>query len=429
MESHMHVILVMLILCGSLLGITYMCRYFIFRKWLCLERKDDAWAFTGQWLVTDEPFASPPRPISRVPLTMLSRDLLPDIILNVSVWMAISVSFSVYNKFFYSLYGGSGFPFPCLTTAIHELIKLSFSRMWAHHTKTEIEELPFRTNLLVVAPIGLASALDIALSNYSFETISVSAYTVIKSSNVIFMFLFGLALGLEKLDLGVFLSVLGIVCGFLVAMYGFSDSEPWGLAACMSATVISAVRWTLVHYLVAHDPHSRSSKVVLYRIAPAAFCSMVPLFLYNELGDLTTYLSTDSSHQLVELSILICMGGCLGIILLLLEINILSLTSSLTFSVVGAGKELLQVALAIAILQDGVTMGKILGIGLSIVSVIAYNVVKAKQRICSKDELTAGPPGSPQGRYMRVAANELADAFDADMVGLEMAEQSENFFD
>lgn len=46
----MHVILVMLVLCGSLLGITYICRYFIFRKWMCLERKDDAWAFTGQWL-------------------------------------------------------------------------------------------------------------------------------------------------------------------------------------------------------------------------------------------------------------------------------------------------------------------------------------------------------------------------------------------
>lgn len=343
--------------------------------------------------------------------------------------MAISVSFSVYNKFFYSLYTGSGFPFPCFTTGAHELIKMTFSRVWAHHTKTEIEELPFRTNLLVVAPIGVASVLDIALSNYSFETISVSAYTVIKSSNVIFMFLFGLVMGLEKLDMAVFLSVLGIVCGFLLAMYGFSDSEPWGLAACMTATVISAVRWTLVHYLVAHDAQSRSPKVVLYRISPAAFCSMVPLFLYNELGNMTAYLSTDSRHQLVELSVLICMGGCMGIILLLLEIHILSLTSSLTFSVVGAGKELLQVTLAIVILQDGVTVGKICGIGLSIVSVIAYNVVKAKQRLGRKDELTTGPPGSPQGRYMRVAASELADAFDPEMVGLEMAEQSENYFD
>jgi len=400
----MQVIFIMVILCVFSSGLVYTMKMLVMRKLLCINHER----------------------------TMMA---LSDVLLNVSVWMAISVSFSVYNKFFYSAYNGIGFPFPALTTMVHELVKFGFSRVWSYSTRTEVTKLPFMTTLLVVIPIGMTSALDIALSNYSFETISVSVYTIIKSSNVIFIFLFGLLLGLEQFDYAILGSIVAIVVGFVLSLYSSSESEPWGLAACLASTLLSALRWTLVHYLVSNDPQSRNPVVVLYRIAPAALGCMVPIFFYSELSQLLEYASYLTALEVVKLGGLISIGGVLGIVLLLLEINLLSLTSALTFSVIGAGKELLQISLAIIILMDDLTITKAAGITISILGVVSYNAIKAKKKELASSASPAGL-NSPDKGYMRVAANELADAFDTGAVNtLEMTEAGEiveggkNFFE
>ena len=47
-------------------------------------------------------------------------------------------------------------------------------------------------------PIAIASAMDIAFSNWSMVYITVSLYTMIKSTSVLFILAFALGLGLEK---------------------------------------------------------------------------------------------------------------------------------------------------------------------------------------------------------------------------------------
>ena len=49
-----------------------------------------------------------------------------------------------------------------------------------------------------IVPIAIASAMDIAFSNWSMVYITVSLYTMIKSTSVLFILAFALGLGLEK---------------------------------------------------------------------------------------------------------------------------------------------------------------------------------------------------------------------------------------
>jgi len=61
-------------------------------------------------------------------------------------------------------------------------------------------------------PIGFCSSLDIGLSNWSLEYVTISLYTMAKSSSILFIVGFSLLLGLEKwrMSLGLEASLIAL---------------------------------------------------------------------------------------------------------------------------------------------------------------------------------------------------------------------------
>uniref|UniRef100_A0A2H1VFM6 SFRICE_035229 n=1 Tax=Spodoptera frugiperda TaxID=7108 RepID=A0A2H1VFM6_SPOFR len=58
--------------------------------------------------------------------------------------------------------------------------------------------LPFMTCLKSVGPTGLASGIDVGFSNWGLELVTISLYTMTKSTTIIFILFFAILLGLEK---------------------------------------------------------------------------------------------------------------------------------------------------------------------------------------------------------------------------------------
>ncbi|KAJ2954100.1 hypothetical protein O0L34_g2320 [Tuta absoluta] len=58
--------------------------------------------------------------------------------------------------------------------------------------------LPFITCLKSVGPTGLASGIDVGFSNWGLELVTISLYTMTKSTTIIFILGFAIILGLEK---------------------------------------------------------------------------------------------------------------------------------------------------------------------------------------------------------------------------------------
>lgn len=58
--------------------------------------------------------------------------------------------------------------------------------------------LPCMTCLRSVGPTGLASGIDVGFSNWGLELVTISLYTMTKSTTIIFILGFAILLGLEK---------------------------------------------------------------------------------------------------------------------------------------------------------------------------------------------------------------------------------------
>jgi solute carrier family 35 protein C2 len=114
-------------------------------------------------------------------------------------WYAVSITLSIYNKWLMSEFDG-GFKYPLLATSVHMTLKYIFSRMWYYGYAEKDSVAPLQSVYLsiMVVLIGVCTAADIALSNESILYISLTLYTVLKATVVVFTFVWAVGLGVEQ---------------------------------------------------------------------------------------------------------------------------------------------------------------------------------------------------------------------------------------
>ncbi len=140
-------------------------------------------------------------------------------------WYFFSLSISIYNKWMFG--SGLDFKFPIIITSFHQLCLCILSCV-VLYLKPNLRPLhttnvstPTSTNgisgqtigkflqsLLMdfpiyirqIFPCSIASAGDIGLSNVSISLITLSLYTMLKTSSLMFVLLFGLLFKLEKFN-------------------------------------------------------------------------------------------------------------------------------------------------------------------------------------------------------------------------------------
>jgi solute carrier family 35, member C2 len=124
-----------------------------------------------------------------------------DLILYIAAWYAISVSLTLFNKWFYTLWMG-GFDLPLSATACHMVVKaiLAKTLISSHYSPFQEPHLEMgeKEKLFLVIPIGLATAADIVFSNFSFLYITVTLYTILKSASLLWLLFWGVLFMLEK---------------------------------------------------------------------------------------------------------------------------------------------------------------------------------------------------------------------------------------
>jgi hypothetical protein len=155
--------------------------------------------------------------------------------------------------------------------------------------------------------------------------------------------------------------------------------------------------------------------VALYRFAPYSFLSILPFVCAIDIPRLIvahfTHTSTgvgddlDASQYIVQSFGLMFAGGFIAFFLIILEVQIVQLTSSLTLGVIGQVKEALQIVLAMLIYHDNVTTKGILGIAITLSAAYFYNflVIRGhKSNGRNSHSSSSGSNGmSPDSRYFR----------------------------
>jgi solute carrier family 35 protein C2 len=269
-----------------------------------------------------------------------------------------------------------GFNFPIFITAMHMTMKLFISIVWSYSpTVGKFDPVSWSTLLLVVLPIGALTAADIVLGNTAILYLPLSLVTTIKGSSLIFTFLWGVILQIERFEWSLLLAVCGITFGLGIAVSNSLDFNITGVILAFASAASGGLRWTLMQFLELRDAQSKSVMVTLYRFAPASALSIIPfVFIY----DVNNIKQSHFAHHLKFLydAILLCaFGGFIAFLLIVAEVKLVRLTSSLTMSVFGQIKEIIQIALAMIIFKENLTIRCSLGIALSICCSCYYRYI------------------------------------------------------
>uniref|UniRef100_A0A665VWC2 Sugar phosphate transporter domain-containing protein n=1 Tax=Echeneis naucrates TaxID=173247 RepID=A0A665VWC2_ECHNA len=269
----------------------------------------------------------------------------------VLLYYVFSIGITFYNKWLMKR-----FHYPLFMTMVHLTMIFCLSaltrRAMQWRTGKPRVILSWKDYLYKVAPTALATALDIGLSNWSFLFITISLYTMTKSSAVVFILFFSLVFKLEEpvSDIGF------LLFGMFMVTFQAQQFNLEGFIMALMASFIGGIRWTLTQVLMQKAELGLQNPIdAMYHLQPLMFLGLFPLFLFNEGLSLST---SEKLFRVTELSPLLyslftlSIGGSLAFGLGFSEFLLVSRTSSLTLSISGIFKEVCTLLLAAAVTED-----------------------------------------------------------------------------
>lgn len=277
----------------------------------------------------------------------------------VLLYYCFSIGITFYNKWL-----TKSFHFPLFMTMLHLAVIFLFSALsralvqCSSHRARVVLSWP--DYLRRVAPTALATALDVGLSNWSFLYITVSLYTMTKSSAVLFILIFSLIFKLEELS---------------------TQFNIEGFALVLGASFIGGIRWTLTQMLLQKAELGLQNPIdTMFHLQPLMFLGLFPLFAVFEGLHLSTsekiFRFQDTGLLLRVLGSLF-LGGILAFGLGFSEFLLVSRTSSLTLSIAGIFKEVCTLLLAAHLLGDQISLLNWLGFALCLSGISLHIALKA----------------------------------------------------
>ena len=100
----------------------------------------------------------------------------------------------------------------------------------------------------VSIPCGLVTALDVGFSNMALVRISITFFTMVKSSSPIWVLISAFIFGLEKITCNLILVGALITSGEILTAFGEVEFDTVGFLLCLTAAVLSGIRWTLMQF-------------------------------------------------------------------------------------------------------------------------------------------------------------------------------------
>ncbi|XP_002735463.1 solute carrier family 35 member C2-like [Saccoglossus kowalevskii] len=295
-------------------------------------------------------------------------------------YYCFSISLTFYNKWLLGT-----FHYPLTVTIYHLVLKFIIAVIVRQITQLVTKKKPLTLGwglyLKKVAPTGLASSLDIGLSNWSFLFITVSLYTMSKSSAIIFILVFAIIFKLEEFRVSLIAVILLIAVGLFLFTYKSTQFNLEGFILVMTASSLSGIRWSMAQLLTQKEEIGLSNPVdLVYHLQPIMIVGLIPLAIaFEGLPVVSTeqFLGyTDQNAFIYSISIL-SLGACLAFMLGVSEYLLLGQTSSLTLSIAGIFKEICTLYIATQYVGDILTPINAVGMVICLSGITLHVILKA----------------------------------------------------
>ena len=131
----------------------------------------------------------------------------------------------------------------------------------------------------LVFPLFYRQGLDIGLSNTSLAFVSLSFYTMLKSTTPLFLLLFAILMGLERMSWRLAGVIAVISLGLFLLVEGEDESEfsLAGFFMVLSASALAGLRWAITQVLLQGDAHNESrggALEIIEMLSPIMGCTL-----------------------------------------------------------------------------------------------------------------------------------------------------------
>jgi solute carrier family 35 protein C2 len=290
-------------------------------------------------------------------------------------WMEIGS----YNKYVFGD-GHMHFPCPLLLTTMHFAIQWFIAHVvcscFPQSLGTDrVQNMSWGEWASVSIPCGMITALDVGLSNLALVTITLTFYTMVKSSTPVFVLGWAYLFKIERITWPLVGVVLVIAAGEFFTVYGEVDFQLHGFLLCLTASILSGARWTLVQLKLQRlDPPLKSTIVTMKLLAPSMFWSMLLISMVLE-RPWTKLQNADHPFELLLILSLGLVGGLLAVVMILCEFFLILRASALILMIGGVVKELTTIAIGVSYFGDTLNVVNATGVCIVFSGVLLYKVV------------------------------------------------------
>ncbi|KZL79628.1 triose-phosphate transporter [Colletotrichum incanum] len=350
------------------------------------------------------------------------------------LWYFFSLSISLYNKWMFDQ-DRLNFAFPLFTTACHMLVQFALASLVLFlipslrpsnglrhsdlgRSRHESEpDRPLMTKMFYltrIGPCGAATGLDIGLGNTSLKFITLTFYTMCKSSSLAFVLIFAFLFRLEKPTWRLVAIIATMTLGVVLMVSGEVEFKVSGFILVISAAFFSGFRWGLTQILLLRNPATSNPFSSIFFLAPVMFLTLIviaiPVEGFPALIEGLKVLVAE--WGVITTPLFLLFPGCIAFLMTASEFALLQRTSVVTLSIAGIFKEVVTISAAALVFNDRLTPINFVGLITTMGAIVAYNYIKITQmREDAQKEVQRG--------HMEVASGSSSSGSDNDDGGEE----------
>ncbi|KAJ7078842.1 triose-phosphate transporter family-domain-containing protein [Mycena belliarum] len=310
----------------------------------------------------------------------------------IASWFFFSTILSLYNKWMFSA-KYFGFPYPLFVTTMHFFVQFllaAFLRyFWPHHFRPD--QKPTKADYGTKAvPTAVATALDIGLSNLSLKTITLTFFTMCKSSSLIFVLLFAFLFRLEKFSVRLIAVIFLIFSGVLLMVATETHFVLGGFLLVLTASTLGGFRWALTQILLKNKKMGMDNPAAtIYWLAPAMGITLgIISFVLDDWAALFSS-SFFVGFKALQTVLFLTMPGIVAFCMVLSEFSIIQRAGVVPMSIAGIAKEVTTISISAAIFGDNLTPLNITGVAITVCGIALFTYHKYKKSLDSAVPLDA----------------------------------------